>query len=92
MYIIQYKLELNDPNLKPPPESDELMKLRRSYSKSGKLLDRIVTEVNQSVFEVVLIFDSYESYSEFREEPLIQQRLSEMDKFGRIIWSPGESI
>ena len=81
MYILQYIISVPNKDRKISPESEEYRQLLETLRKQGKLIDRIVVPKNEHEFDVTWIWDSKESADEFRDHPINQQRMAEVNDY-----------
>lgn len=92
MYILHYIIKVTNQDRKIQPESGEYRQLLESFKNQGKLIDRIIIPKGNYAFDATWIWDSKESADEFRDHPINQQRMSEVNNYVDREWISEETI
>ena len=92
MYIRTFRDSIPNKDRIWPPESLEYKQLIEEYKKQGKLLDRILTVINDHDIESTWIWDSKETAVQWRNEPVQVARREEIKDYNTGVTISEEEI
>jgi len=92
MYIRTFRDTIPNKDRIWPPEPQEYKDLLESMRKQGKLLDRIMTRIDEHTVESTWVWDSKESAVQWRNEPVQVARREEIKDYNTAITISEEEI
>ena len=84
MYIRINRYSIPNKDQSWPAESQVLKELMETYTQQGKLLERVVKQIDPYTTEITWIWDSKESFSAFINDPIHKVRENQVKSFTTI--------